>query len=196
MGLLSTGTLGWDPSLLRGTLAVELILLIFIRLMWLCDQLVLCLHPFYLFWCGFFFISLITELPFSQISGGSEWWFLHSLVVILMWLWEEVSTMFTCVTILTRSLNAWWGLSRYLEKAEYKILTCQMEPIALCIFFVDSERKSELMAQCQSLTGTMPGRKPRLVGADWIHLVTTACIYWVFTICQALCLMLSKELLI
>ena len=36
-----------------------------------------------------FLNSVIVGLPFSFISGGSEWWLSWSLVIILMWLWEE-----------------------------------------------------------------------------------------------------------
>ena len=54
-------------------------------------------------WCSFFFNSVVVVLPVSSISGTSEWWFFCSLVVILMWLWEEVSTTFTYAVMLTGS---------------------------------------------------------------------------------------------
>lgn len=37
-------------------------------------------------------------------SGSSEGWLFYSLAVILMCLWEDLSTMFTYTTFLTRSL--------------------------------------------------------------------------------------------
>ena len=43
--------------------------------------------------CGFF-NSIVVRLPFNKISDGSEWWFFYILVVILMWLWEEVSHVY------------------------------------------------------------------------------------------------------
>nr|KAF6500941.1 hypothetical protein HJG59_007964 [Molossus molossus] len=49
----------------------------------------LCLHTSYQSPCGFLFNFVVVGLPFSLISGGSEGCFFCSLVVILMWLWEE-----------------------------------------------------------------------------------------------------------
>ena len=63
--------------------------------LWVWDKPIPCLCPSYLSQCGFFFNSLVVGLPFSQISGSSEWWLFCSVDVILMWLGEEVSTMFT-----------------------------------------------------------------------------------------------------
>ena len=45
--------------------------------------------------CGFFNF-IVVGLPFSLISDGSEWWLFYSLVVILMWLCEEVSHVCLC----------------------------------------------------------------------------------------------------
>ena len=42
-------------------------LLIFIHHSWVWDQPVLHLHPFYQSWCGFFFNSVVTGLPFSSL---------------------------------------------------------------------------------------------------------------------------------
>lgn len=47
------------------------------------------LRPSYQSLC--FFIFLVVGLPFSRLSGGSEWWWFCILVIILMW-WEAVST--------------------------------------------------------------------------------------------------------
>ena len=40
--------------------------------------------------CGFF-NSIVVRLPFNLISDVPEWWLFYILVVILMWLCEEVS---------------------------------------------------------------------------------------------------------
>ena len=85
------------------TSAAEIALLTFIHHTWVWDQLLLCCHPSYHPHCGFLFNSLVTGLPLSQISGGSEWCLFSSSAVILMWLREEVSTVFTHATILPES---------------------------------------------------------------------------------------------
>ena len=51
--------------------------------------------------CGFF-NSIVIRLPFNPISDGTEWWLFWILVVILMWLCEEVSHI-AYASILTRS---------------------------------------------------------------------------------------------
>ena len=51
--------------------------------------------------CGFF-NSIVVRLPFNSISDVSEWWLFYILVVILMWLCEEV-IVFTYSAFLTRS---------------------------------------------------------------------------------------------
>ena len=43
-----------------------------------------------------FFNFVVVRLPFSSISEGADWWLLYILVVILMWLYEEVSCVFLC----------------------------------------------------------------------------------------------------
>ena len=45
--------------------------------------------------CGFF-NSVVVRLPFSLISDSSEWWLFYALVVILMWLCEEMSHVCLC----------------------------------------------------------------------------------------------------
>ena len=40
--------------------------------------------------CGFF-NSIVVRLPFNSIFDSPEWWLFYILVVILMWLCEEVS---------------------------------------------------------------------------------------------------------
>lgn len=40
---------------------------------------------------------------FSQSSGGSQGWLVSNLAVVLIWSWEEVSTVFTYSAILTRN---------------------------------------------------------------------------------------------
>ena len=62
--------------------------------MW--DQPILHLRPSYQSWCGFFFNSILVGLPFILICDGSEWWLFCTVVVILMWLCEEVSRVFLC----------------------------------------------------------------------------------------------------
>ena len=61
----------------------------------------ICAPPTSLDGCDFF-DSIVVRLPFNLISDGSEWWLSYILVVILMWLWEEVN-MSAYATILTRS---------------------------------------------------------------------------------------------
>ena len=43
-----------------------------------------------------FFSSTVVRLPFNSLSASSEWWLFYSLVVILMWLCEEVSRVYLC----------------------------------------------------------------------------------------------------
>ena len=85
--LQGTGKLvwGWDPLLLRYLLQF-LSATIFV---W--DQLIPHGLSWSHSWNGFFFNSVFIGLPSSSISHGSEWWLLYNLVVILMWLCEEVS---------------------------------------------------------------------------------------------------------
>ena len=84
---------GWALLLSERTSAAEIHLPIFIHHLWVWDQPIRHLCPSYQSPCGFFFKSLVAGLPFSHISGGSEWWLLGSLVVILMWLqeWDTLS---------------------------------------------------------------------------------------------------------
>ena len=50
----------------------------------------ICTPPAILDVCGFF-NSVVVRLPFNSISDISEWWLFYILVVISMWLHEEVS---------------------------------------------------------------------------------------------------------
>ena len=43
-----------------------------------------------------FFNFIVIRLPFSLISDGSEWWLFYILVVISMWLCEEMSCAYLC----------------------------------------------------------------------------------------------------
>ena len=45
--------------------------------------------------CGFF-NSVVFRLPFNLISDSSEWWLFCILVVIFIWLCEEVSCVYLC----------------------------------------------------------------------------------------------------
>ena len=45
--------------------------------------------------CGFF-TSVVVRLPFNLTSDGSEWWLFYILVVISMWLCEEMSCAYLC----------------------------------------------------------------------------------------------------
>ena len=72
------------PSYSGGTSAFELSLPIFNCHTWVWVQLLQYLWPSCQSWCGFFFISLVVGLPFSSISGSSEWLLLYSLVIILI----------------------------------------------------------------------------------------------------------------
>ena len=53
-----------------------------------------CTPPSSLDGCGFF--NSTVRLPFNSISDSSEWWLFYILVVILMWLCEEVSHVCLC----------------------------------------------------------------------------------------------------
>ena len=53
----------------------------------------ICTPPTSLDVCDFF-NSVVVRLPFNSISDGSQWWLVYILVVILMWLCEEVSHVF------------------------------------------------------------------------------------------------------
>lgn len=58
-------------------------------------------------WVWLFHISgpltNLIAILFSYYLGGSQLWLFYNLFVISVWWWEEVSTEFTCSTILTRS---------------------------------------------------------------------------------------------
>ena len=105
--LTGPGTLGWGcscgPGLLapQGELCSSDIHPDFYPPLLGVGQAIQCLHPAFYSWCGFFFNSIVVGLPFSKISGSSEWWLFCSVVVILMWLWEEASTVFMYAIVLT-----------------------------------------------------------------------------------------------
>ena len=63
-------------------------------------QLVLCLCPSSQFWCVFFYI-LSCRTSVQLDFRWSELWLFYSLVVILMLLWEVLSTAFSYTAILT-----------------------------------------------------------------------------------------------
>ena len=86
----------------QGTSAAKVPLLIFHHYNWVWDPPILHLFPPYQSGC-LFFIPLVIALLFSYIADGSEWWLFCSLVIILMWLWDEASITFTYFMTLTRS---------------------------------------------------------------------------------------------
>ena len=105
-----TGTLGWgglvwgwDPSLLGGTSASQDISPSFYLPHIGVGPACFAFCSSYNSWCGFFFNSVVVGLLFSSVYSHSEWLLFCSLVVILMWLWEEVSTMFISSATLTVS---------------------------------------------------------------------------------------------
>ena len=64
---LGLGGLVW-----LGPLTPEIFLPIFIHHMWVWDQPIMCLHPFYQSRCALLFNSVVVGLPFSSISDNSE----------------------------------------------------------------------------------------------------------------------------
>ena len=100
-----TGTLGWGPGVGLRLLVPELSLLNFYPppvwgdLPFLC--LCISMSPTFLHWCRPF-SSVVVGLPLSLISDGSVWSVVCSLVVILVWLCEEVG-VFTSTSVLVRS---------------------------------------------------------------------------------------------
>ena len=83
-----------------GNLGSEIVFLTFICHMQVWGQPILCSHPPPVsMWL--LLVSLVVRLLFSYILGGSTWCLFYSLVVILVWLWEDVSTVFTYSAILT-----------------------------------------------------------------------------------------------
>ena len=58
-------------------------------------------------WMWFLFNSI------NSISDGSEWWLFYSLVIILMWLCEEVSCVYLCHHLDWKS-----GLTFYMRRFE------------------------------------------------------------------------------
>ena len=94
---------GLGPPLPHGgTSTAKIFLPIFNCRVWVWGPPVLRLCPSYQFWCGFF-IFLVVGLLFTYILGSSEWRWFCILVVILMWLWEDWSIIFTHTTIVTRT---------------------------------------------------------------------------------------------
>ena len=89
-----------------GTTAAKISLPIFNCHTRVWDQPVLCLYPSYQSRSGFFVISLVIGLLFSQCSGTSPGRSFYNLVVILMWSWEEVSIVSTNSTIWAGSPQA------------------------------------------------------------------------------------------
>ena len=48
--------------------------------------------------CGFL-NSVVIRLPFNSIFDGSVWWLFRILVMILLWLWEDVSHVYLCCNL-------------------------------------------------------------------------------------------------
>ena len=68
--------------------------------------------------CGFF-KSIAVRLLFNLISVGSERWLFYILVVILMWLYEEMICVYLC---------------RHLDSKSYSILPSSVSPFCkLCV---------------------------------------------------------------
>ena len=82
------------PDVRLGPFSPEISLLIFMCHMWVGDHPVLPCCLSFQSWCVFFFNSIVVGLQFSSISGGSEEQLCCSLVVMLMWLCEEVSKVY------------------------------------------------------------------------------------------------------
>ena len=96
-GLIFLALKSWagGPSVDLGLLA-PVISQIFIHHTWVKDQLVPRRHlPTSLDGCGFF-NSVVVRFPFNSITDVSEGWLFYILVVILMWLCEEVSSVCLC----------------------------------------------------------------------------------------------------
>lgn len=60
-------------------------------------------------------MSPVPWLLFSQNSGDSQWWLFCSWVTILMWLWEEASTVSIYCATLTGSPQ-----TNFLKKLKYR----------------------------------------------------------------------------
>ena len=95
--LPGTGTLGWGAWCGAGTPCSLDSPSVFSRTTheWGTSLFCICAPPTSLDGCGFF-NSVVVRLPFNSISAGSGWWLFHILVVILMWLCEEVSHVCLC----------------------------------------------------------------------------------------------------
>ena len=95
--LPGTGTLGWGAWCGAGTPCSLDSPSEFSRTTreWGTSLFCICAPPASLDGCGFF-NSVVVRLPFNSIFAGSGWWLFHILVVILMWLCEEVSHVCLC----------------------------------------------------------------------------------------------------
>ena len=91
-GLISLALESWTgvPSVGLGLLAPEISLPNFYPCGCQASPYCACVPPTSLDGCGSF-NSIVVRLPFNSISGVPEWWLFYVLVVILMWLCEEVS---------------------------------------------------------------------------------------------------------
>lgn len=85
-----------------GTSTAEISLYILNTYTWMWNQHVLHLYHSSQSWYSIC-IPLIIRLLLSYTSGNSHCWLLCRLILISMWLWEEVSTAFSCFGILTRT---------------------------------------------------------------------------------------------
>ena len=90
--LPGTGALGWVVWCGAGPLTPKTPLF-YIHHMWVWDQLV----PSFCVSTLLFFLhiwnSLVVDIHTARFSNGSKWWSFYILVVILLWLYEEVSCL-------------------------------------------------------------------------------------------------------
>ena len=139
----------WNPGLgglmWLEPLTPEIFLPIFIHHMWVWDQPIMCLHPFYQSRCALLFNSVVVGLPFSSISGGSEWWLFYSLVVILMWFCEEASCVYLHLQFDQKSP---WHCSEYLQELMWVTLTTVLR-VRCCYDYYSHLKNKEMETQRQ-----------------------------------------------
>ena len=115
-------TLGWVSSCGAGTPCSLDILPKFLSTCWCgTSPFHVCTPPTSLDGCGFF-NSLVVRHPFNSIADDSEWWWVYTSVVILMWLCEEVSM--SAYTILTGRLPFYCIFFHYLLSPLYSPSPC------------------------------------------------------------------------
>ena len=103
--LPGSGTLGWEAWCGAGTPHSQDIPPNFLSTTLVCgtSPFHILASPTSLDECGFF-NSLVVRLPFNLISDCSEWWLFYNLVVIFMWLCEEMSCVYLCCHLDWKSL--------------------------------------------------------------------------------------------